>query len=82
MYFTVQMLGIDTIFHGIAFPCTVYLIDIEIPRNKHSLDGSKLNFQTIGDIITLCRLELWSCRERKALLGVSNHDITRTQKCV
>ena len=41
-----------------------------------------MNFQTIGGIITLSRLELSSCKERKALLGVSSHDISRTLKCV
>ena len=86
MYFTVQMLGIDTICHGIAFPHTVQLIDIEVPKKIHSLclalGGSKLNFQTIEDIIAFSRLELSSCKQRKALLHVSNHDITRTLNCV
>ena len=31
MYFTVQVLGIDTNCYGIAFPYTVLFIDVEIP---------------------------------------------------
>ena len=61
MYFTVQVLGIDTICYGIAFPYTVQLIDAEIPKKIlslcHVLGGPKLNFQTIGNIITLSRRE-------------------------
>ena len=68
MYFPVQMLGIDITRHAIAFPYTVWLIDVEIPKKMHSLchvlGGPKLNFQTIGDISTLSRLELSSCKEK------------------
>ena len=39
MYFPVQMLGIDSTCHGIdgiAFPYTVQLIDVEVPKKIHS----------------------------------------------
>ena len=52
------------------------------PLLCHVLGGPKLNFQTTGSIITLSRFELSSCKERKAVLGVSSHDISRTLKCV
>ena len=37
MHFTVQMLGMDTNCHGIAFPYTVKLIDVEVPKKVHFL---------------------------------------------
>ena len=48
----------------------------------HVRGGPKFTFQKIGSIITLSRLELSSRKERKALLGFSSQDISRTLKCV
>ena len=70
--------------HGIALPCTLLIFEFQETTLPLSCSRwpqvelvDNMKYKCINYVYILHRLKLSSCKQIKALFGVSNHDITR-----